>query len=384
MIKDLSIKQIFNSCKEKALKVSIRTEKGVFSASSPSGTSKGEYETKALDTNYIIKNFTKIKNKFRGKNEKDIDKIIEYIGIGKIGSNLSIALSLAGLRAISKNDPYLFLNPSAKKIPYPLGNVIGGGAHSGYLSEQEFLVVAVKAKTIKEATKTNLSIWRETGNFLKPFLIGRNRENAWTCKLNDLKSLEILTDIAKDFGARVGIDFAGSQIYKDGRYYYKHPDRNFSAEDQLDFILDLIKIYKLVYVEDPFHEDDFEHFTELTKKTRCLVTGDDLFATQPSRLRIGIRKKAGNAIIIKPNQAGTISKTLETVEIAKKAKFATIVSHRSCETNDDFISDLAVGIESPLLKCGIYGKERKAKLDRLVTIWNKLNKPEMSKVNAFI
>jgi enolase len=379
MIKDIFLTEIYNSCKEKTIKASIKTERGIFSASTPSGTSKSDYEAKTLD---IKKKFQNIKKKFIGKKEIEIDRIIERIGIEKIGTNFSTALSIAALRAVSENHPYKFLKPDIKYFPYPLGNVIGGGAHSGYLSEQEFLAVPIKAKTMKEAIKINLSIWRETGDFLEPFLIGKNRENAWMCKLNDLKSLEILANIAEDFRARVGIDFAASQIYKDGRYYYRHPDRNFSPDDQLDFILNLIKTYKLVYVEDPFHENDFEHFAELTKKAKCIIAGDDLFATQPSRLRLGIKKKAGNAIIIKPNQAGTIFKTLETVRIAKEANFATIVSHRSCETNDNFIADLALGTESPFIKCGIYGKEREAKLDRLAEIWRKVKKPEMTKIKV--
>lgn len=380
MIKDITLSEIYNSCKEKTIKVSIKTENGIFSASSPSGTSKGKYEAKTLDFKTIKKNFPKIKKKLIGKREVEVDRTVEKIGIGKVGANLSIALSIASLRAISKNNPYVFLKHDAKFFPFPLGNTIGGGAHSGYPSEQEFLVLPVKAKTIKEAIKTNLAVWKETEYYLKPFITGRNKENAWMCKLNDLKSIEVLSKIAEEFEARVGIDFAASQIYKNGRYYYQHPDRNFSAEDQLDFVLNLIRTYKLVYVEDPFHENDFKHFVELTRKAKCLVVGDDTFATQPSRLRIGIRKKAGNAVIIKPNQAGTVSKTLETVKIAKEGGFATIVSHRSCETEDSFIADLALGTESPFIKCGVYGKEREAKLNRLVEIWNKTKNPEMVKI----
>lgn len=380
MIENIILSEVYNSCKEKTIKVSIKNENGIFSACPPSGTSKGRYEAKTLDVGIIKKMFPKIKKKFLGKIEVDVDRIIEKIGIEKIGANFSIALSIAALRAISRSNPYHFLNSNAEFFPYPLGNTIGGGAHSGYLSEQEFLVLPLKAKTIKEAIKTNLTIWKETGNLLKPFITGRNRENAWICKLNDLKSLEILSKIAEDFGARIGIDFASSQIYKDGRYYYKHPDRNFSPEDQLDFIISLIKTYRLVYVEDPFHENDFEHLAELTRKTRCLITGDDLFTTQPSRLKLGVKNKAGNAIIIKPNQVGTVYKTLETVKIAKEANFTTVVSHRSCETEDDFIADLAVGIESPIIKCGIYGREREAKLNRLVEIWKRTKKPRMRKI----
>ena len=178
----------------------------------------------------------------------------------------------------------------------------------------------------------------------------------------------------------MGIDFAANNIFKNGRYYYQHPDRNFSPEEQLEFVLELIKNYKLVYVEDPFHENDFQHFAELAKKAKCLVTGDDLFATQSTRLKLGVKKKAGNAIIIKPNQAGTVSRALETASLAKKAKYTTVVSHRSCETKDSFIADLAVGIEAPLIKCAIYGKEREAKFKRLIQIWKISKKPKMAKL----
>lgn len=377
MIEGLSFKEVYNSCEEKTIRISIKNKNGVFSADSPSGTSRGSYEAKTLDINEIKKKFPKIKKNFIGKEEVEVDKIIDKLGIENIGANLSTALSMAAVRAMTKNNPYkLFLN-EPELFPYPLGNTIGGGTHGGYMSEQEFLVIPLKAKTMKETVETNLSIWKEVGKTLEPFLLGKNRENAWMCTLNDLKSLEILTDISEDYGARVGIDFAANNIYN-GRYYYKHPDRNFSAEDQLEFVLELIKSYKLFYIEDPFEEDDFENLAELTKKAKCLITGDDYFATQTSRLETGINKRAGNAIIIKPNQAGTILRTLETVKTAKKSNFVIIVSHRSCETEDSFIADLAVGTESPIIKCGVCGKEREAKLNRLIKIWNETSKPKMS------
>lgn len=379
MITGIVLSEIYNSCKGKSVRVSIKTDKGTFFASSPSGTSTGSHEAKTLDVERIKRMFPGIKKKFIGKEESSIDEIIEGIGIERMGANLSIALSMAAMKAATNNNPYKFFNKS-DSFPYPLGNTIGGGAHGGYLSEQEFLILPVKAKTIKESVELNLSIWKSMGLILKPFLIGKNKENAWMCKLNDLKSLEMLSNVAEDFGARVGIDFAANNIYN-GRYYYKHPDRNFSADQQLDFVLDLIRVYKLAYVEDPFQENDFVHLAELTRKAKCLVTGDDYFTTQASRLKLGIKKKAGNAIIIKPNQVGTVSKTLETVNLAKKAGYTTIVSHRSCETDENFIADLAVGTQSPIIKCATYGKEREAKFKRLEEIWKRTRKPKMSSLN---
>jgi enolase len=383
MIKDLGIGQVYNAVKEKTIKISIKTEKGTFSACAPSGTSAGEYEAKKLDIKTIVRNFPAIKRKFIGESESAVDKIIKNIGIDKIGANLSIALSIAAIRALSKNNAYQFFNKKSNVFPYPLGNVIGGGAHKGYTSEQEFLILPVKAKSIKEAVRTNQLIWEDVGKFIKSkgILLGNNYEGAWMCKLNDLETLDALSRITEDYEARIGIDFASSQFYKGGRYSYINPEKKLFPEEQLEFVLGLIKTYKLVYAEDPFHENDFEHFSELTKKANCLVTGDDLFATQPERLKMGIEKKAGNAIIIKPDQVGLVSKTLETIKIAKKANYKTVVSHRSRDTVDSFIADLALGTSSPVIKCGIHGKERTSKLNRLIGLWSKVEKPEMAKLS---
>jgi len=375
MIKNILIKQIYNSFKEKTIKVFLKTEKGIFSASSPSGTSRGKYEARTLDLKKIFKNFSKIKKEFINKNEKDVDKIIKKIGIEKIGANLSIALSVTALRALSNNKIYKFLNPYANIFPYPLGNVIGEWLKN---SIQEFLVIPIKAKNIQEAIETNLLIWEDVRRILPENVL--NYENAWISKFDDLKNLDLLSKVAENYEALIGIDFAASNLYKNGKYFYSKLNKKIDTEEQMDFIIDLIKTYKIFYVEDPFHENDFESFSELTKKVKCLIAGDDLFSTQQERLKIGIKNKSGNAIIIKPDQAGTITKTLEAIKIAKNSNFTTIVSHRSKETLDDFISDLAISIKAPLIKCGIYGKERKAKLDRLLEIWNKIENPKMSKI----
>ncbi|MFH1474194.1 MAG: enolase [Candidatus Aenigmatarchaeota archaeon] len=384
MIKDIRASQVLDSRKKKTVKVILKTDKGTYTASAASGTSEGKYEAKALDIKTALKNFKTIKKKFIKRNEKDIDNIIEDIGIENIGAHLSISLSIAAFRAVSKNKVYSFLNSKAKTFPLPLGNVIGGGAHKGYTSEQEFLVFPKNAKTMKEAIETNLSIWKEFGEILKSHGIkaGNNYEGAWICKMNDIQALELLYAVANRENAGIGIDFAASEFYKDGFYHYKHLDRKLSPGEQLDFVLSLINTYDIKYVEDPFHEDDFKHLTELTKKTDCMIVGDDLFVTQAKRLQLGIEKKAGNGIIIKPDQAGTVSRVLETVKLAKKSNFSTVVSHRSGETMDDFISDLAVGIGSPLIKCGIFGKVRKAKHDRLMEIWKKTKSPRMAKIQA--
>ncbi|MFH1229704.1 MAG: hypothetical protein V1678_04760, partial [Candidatus Aenigmatarchaeota archaeon] len=310
---------------------------------------------------------------------------LESIGLDDVGSGFSIALSMAAVRSLSLNNPYRFFDKKANIFPYPLSNIIGGGAHSGYITEQELLVIPVNSKNAAEAVRTNISIWNEVGKKLRKCISGMNRECAWMCNMEDLKALDVLTDIAKSHGARIGIDFAANSFYdeKSNRYVYKSPVRWLAAGEQLDFVMDLIKTYNLAYVEDPFHENDFHNFANLTKKAKCIVTGDDLFVTNASRLSIGIKKKAGNAIIIKPNQAGTISRIMKAVNLAKKARYSTIVSHRSCETNDTFISDLALGIGSALIKVGAHGMDE-LKLNRLVDLWNDSEKPRMAKISHVI
>ena len=160
MIEGLSFKEIYNSCEEKTIRVSIKNKNGVFSADCPSGTSKGSYEAKTLDINEIKKNFSKTKKNFIKKEEAEVDKIIDKFGIENIGANLSTALSMAAIRAMTKNNPYKLFSTEPEFFPYPLSNTIGGGMHGGYMSEQELLVIPLKAKTIKEAIETNLYIWK--------------------------------------------------------------------------------------------------------------------------------------------------------------------------------------------------------------------------------
>jgi enolase len=379
MIKDIRLGWVYNSSKEKTIKIFLKTHKGTFVASAPSGKSKGKYETKNLDLKTIFKNFPKIKKKFLKENEKNIDNIIEKIGIEEIGSNLSIALSIAGLKAVSNNEAYKFLNPITRGVPYPLGNVMGEWLNK---SIQEFLVAPLKAENIEQAIKTNKTIWEEVGRELKTRK--KNREGGWVSKYDDIKNLDIVTKIAEQYEAAVGIDIAASSLYKDGKYFYKKLKKKLDDKEQMEFVIDLIKTYKLFYIEDPFHEEDFTNFSKLTKKVKCFIVGDDIFATNERRLELGIENGSSNSIIIKPNQTGTVSRTIKTVSEATKAKYTIIVSHRSGETLDTFISDLAVGIESPLLKCGIYGKERVAKLKRLVEIWNFFENPIMNKPKVFI
>lgn len=334
------------------------------------------YESGNLDVRIALGFFKAIKKYFLNKDEKEVDTIIENLGIERFASNISTALSIAAIRAVSKNKIYEYLNKDASIFPYPLGNVIGGGAHGGKTSIQEFLIAPLKAKTISEAIRINSSFYRDVGRILKAKK--RNDEGAWISKLDDVKTLDFLSRMTEDYDVSLGIDFASSQLFKDGHYFYLKKKLN--PEKHFDFVENIIKTYKIFYIEDPFQENDFDSFSRLTKRVKCLVVGDDIFATNEKRLERGIKKGSCNGIIIKINQVGTVSKALRTVELAKRHEYTTIISHRSGETMDGFISDFAVATRASLIKCGIFGKERIVKLNRLKGIWNEIKSPKMSKV----
>jgi len=174
---------------------------------------------------------------------------------------------------------------------------------------------------------------------------------------------------------KIGMDVAASTLFDGENYLYKSPKMTRKTEEQIDFILSLIKDYNLFYVEDPLHEDDFEGFSKITKSAKkCLIVGDDLTATHSERLQKAIENKSANAVIVKPNQNGSLLETKEFIQLAQKNKITTIISHRSGETSDATIADLAVAWNIPYIKTGILGKERFAKLNRLLKIERMIRK----------
>ena len=176
-------------------------------------------------------------------------------------------------------------------------------------------------------------------------------------------------DILKEFNIPLGIDIASSEFYKRGRYHYLNPRLERSPEEQLEYISNLIENYNLFYLEDPFHEDDFESFSELLKKfPKKLVVGDDLTVTNLKRLKKAIQMKSINGIIVKPNQNGSLIEVKQVCELAKENNIKIIFSHRSGETDETILADLAFGFGADFFKCGITGKERGAKLKRLIEI----------------
>jgi enolase len=264
-----------------------------------------------------------------------------------------------------------------------LGNVISGGQHASGESPdiQEFLALPYGAETFKEAALANALIHKRTGEMLrkkdKLFGGGRSDEGAWIASVTNLEALEILTKACEEtsdavgFECGIGLDIAASSLWNSKKKTYEYPreKKNRDTGAQLDFVMDLIKKYHLVYVEDPFHEEDFESFAKLPGKVKnCLICGDDLFTTNVERLGRGVKMHAADAIIIKVNQVGTLTDAWETIEMAKNNKCTPVMSHRSGDTSDWHIAHLAVAFKCPIAKIGVVEGARIVKINELIRI----------------
>lgn len=380
-IKKVGAEIIRDSRGEKTILVWVRTKKKKFIASSPSGKSKGKYEVKSYkkniegDVKYLRR--TELPDIFKFEDLK----IIESIVSDKIGGNSLFALEAVLLKALAyenKMPLWKFLSDGKKikKLPRPVGNAIGGGMHSTAFEKkpdfQEFLFIP-KHKKFAVNVKLNHLAYLLVNKILKSKK--RNDEGAWQTQMNN-ESVLSLMDCARDYIERrfgkfmdIGIDVAASSFYN-GTYNYKNPKMKLSREKQVMFISRLIKKYDLKYLEDGLNETDFAGFKELRKKSgkNCLIVGDDLTTTNPNRLMKAIKNKSINAVIVKPNQIGSLLKVREVMKLAKSHGIKTIISHRSGETLDYTIADLAVAWSADYIKCGIYGASREAKLKRLVEI----------------
>ena len=399
LISSVKAEKALNSRGEETILIIVETKKGKVHSSGPSGKSKGKYESprfssRGLDfsisfINMLGKKLIASKTNFGSfqdleKLEKLIKQYDKTENWSLIGGSALFAFESALLKAMAQNEDkqlWEFLNPNATKLPLPLGNCIGGGKHSEkeqHPDIQEFLILP-KAKHFYDAYYINLHAYKITKNIIleeDPTWVGETTdEKAISPNLSTEKILKILNSVNEKVDSRfnislkLGMDVAASSFYKNKKYEYQNPKTSRTKEEQIEYMKDLIEKYLLYYVEDPFNEDDFESFSRLLKKTRgVLIVGDDLTVTSPKRLQKAIEKKAVNAVIVKPNQNGSILDTKKFVDLAKENKITTIISHRSGETLDDTIADLAVAWEIPLIKTGILGKERLAKLHRLLKI----------------
>ena len=369
-IKKVGAKVVRDSRGKETIQVFVKTGKGKFTTSSPAGKSTGKFEVRSYGGNlkgdiWYINNLKTI-GKLDIQKFEDLVKVEKLVG-KKLGGNSLFALEASLLKAIAReNGKELYEFLGGKKVRLrSVGNAIGGGLHSlgvrGKKPEfQEFLFIA-KSKSFSESVKINKKAYRIAGKLLKARK--RNDEGAWETGLSNEEVLDVMDEVRKIMKKKyrgvvdIGLDVASSSFYK-------------NSEGQVDYLNKLIKKYNLFYVEDGLDENDFLGFHELLKKAgkQCLIVGDDLTTTNPERLNKAIEERSINAIIVKPNQIGSLLKVKEVIDICKSKGIKTIISHRSGETMDDTIADLGVGWGVDFIKTGIYGKVREVKLRRLATI----------------
>lgn len=389
---------IKNSRGEQTIKLILDTYKGFFSCSAPSGKSTGSSEVPCYNKQGIKKSFDLFKqfcyflqNKnFIIKSIDDLNKLNSLIKrfenkYGELGGNIWYVLQGAFLRAAARDAKlelwefiHQDISPDSEiKIPMPVGNCIGGGLHtdSGKKPKpdfQEFLLIP-EEKTFSKAVAKNIYAHAYAKKLLKARK--KNDENAWITNKTNEEVLYKLSEVAEKYGLRIGLDVAASSFFRDRYYYYKNKRLHRDRLDQIDYITKLIEKYNVFYVEDPMDEEEFNGFKEIMdnikRKRSCLIVGDDLTTTNFKRTRRAIRAKSINAIIIKPNQIGSINEVKDVVALCKKNDIKIIFSHRSGETMDNTLSDYAIGFGADFIKCGIIGPERLIKLKRIMDIEKK-------------
>ena len=394
IIKDINLRKIIDSRGNATVEADIVTNDGFGRAAAPAGASTGTFEAQAWPKNDVNLGISNAKENvipsligISTNEQETFDNTIKDIdgtkNLKNVGGNIAVALSLACAKAAadSKNIP-LFEHVSKTKsysIPAPMSNVLGGGAHAiGGTDIQEYLVTSFD-NDVNTAIETNAAVHKEVARILKEkfpnIALGKGDEGAWVAPLENVEALELVTkavdNVQKETGVeiRTGLDVAASEFYKNGKYVYK--EQTLTPEEQVDFMLGLIEEYDLHSVEDPLDQNDFDSWASLTDQTDALIIGDDLYVTNSERLKQGVEKKSTNSILIKPNQIGTLTDTIKTVEMAKDSDMATVISHRSGETTDTSIAHLGVAFESHAIKTGIMGGERIAKLNELVRISEK-------------
>ena len=398
-ITSINERLVFNSRGDKTIEVDVISDNHYIGrACAPSGASVGIYEAQSfIDNNpkKTIEKFKTIKKKFVGlesDNLKTIDDALKSLdntsNYSNIGGSIAYALTIASIDSASKslNLPfYKVLNPKIDKInfPFPLGNMIGGGAHagSGTPDLQEYLVCPIGAKSIFEALEMNSKIHKELKKELDKvdpkFTGGKGDEGAWAPNIDNDKSIETLEKSARNCGydlkkdVRLGIDFASSSLWNPEKKVYEY-NRHGKIRDsiaQLEYADYLIKQYNLIYAEDPVNEEDFDGMSKLTmNNTHCLVTGDDLLVTNKERVKVAIKKQSCSGAILKVNQAGSLYDSILFAKECNDNNIRIITSHRSGESIDNHISHIAIATNSVMLKSGVVGGERISKLNELLRI----------------
>jgi len=315
---------------------------------------------------------------------KSIDKTSNF---SKVGGALAYAVTIAAMesaaKALGKPLFELISEQNSYRFPIPLGNLLGGGAHAGPGTPdiQEILISATGAKTIRDAIETNFTVHKELRKEIEKtdssFTNGRGDEGGWAPKCDNEKALELCARTCENLGytlgkeVSLGVDFASSTQWneKKQKYIYERAGFENTPEQQIEFTSSIIEKYKLNYAEDAVHEEAFEDMSKLTSKfPNSMITGDDLTVTNEGKLKQAISMGSCNAAILKVNQAGSLFDALEFAKVANDNNIKLITSHRSGESIDSHFTHIGIGTNSKLLKIGIVGGERVAKLNELIRL----------------
>ena len=402
-------RQILDSRGNPTVEVEITLDNGIKSrASVPSGASTGEHEAiekrDNVSSKYLGKGVSKVVHSinfeineylkgFSPLNQKKLDqKLIELDGTenkSRLGANAILGVSLAAARVssqIKSESLFKYLSVYNEYIlPTPLMNIINGGAHANNaLDFQEIMIMPVGASTFSEALRWGAEIFHHLKLVLSEnsFSTSVGDEGGFSPEINNVEeALELLSKAIKNAGRNLhndinfAIDAASSEFYKNNFYEMNNGQTKIDTNDMIKIWEKLVREYPIISLEDPLEENDFEGYKELTNLigNNIQIVGDDLFATNMNRLTKGINSGAANSILIKLNQIGTLSETIETVNLAKKNNYGTIISHRSGETEDTFIADLSVGLNSGQIKTGSLSRsERLCKYNQLLRIEEEL------------
>ena len=416
LIKNVEAIEILDSRGNPTLQVEVVTEEGICGvAQVPSGASTGSFEAVELrdgeKNRYNGKGVTKavenvnkkISKKIVGMNifnqrkiDEEMIRLDDTLNKSNLGANAILGVSLAVAKAASNllgMELYRYIGGiNAKELPVPMMNILNGGKHSeNNISIQEFMIMPIGEITLAERLRRGAEIYHTLKKVLKEkgFDVGVGDEGGFAPNLeNEEMALDVIIEAIKKAGYEPGKDIVlaldvastemkeeSKKIGKDGYYFWK-TDIFKSNEEMISYLVDLCDKYPIVSIEDGLAEEDWDNWQILTKKlgSKVQLVGDDLFVTNMSRLKRGIDKNVANAILIKPNQIGTLTETLDTIRNAKENGYKTIISHRSGETEDTTIADIAVGVNAMQIKTGAPCRtDRVAKYNRLLKIENECN-----------
>ncbi|MDJ0691090.1 MAG: phosphopyruvate hydratase [Xenococcaceae cyanobacterium MO_188.B32] len=407
LIEEIAAREILDSRGRPTVEAEVRLESGAVGlAQVPSGASTGTFEAHELrDEDHHRYGGKGVLTAVRNVREKiaptivDMDALdqvaIDYKMIDRdgssnkknLGANAILAVSLATAKAVAEElqlPLYRYLgSPLSNVLPVPMMNVINGGAHAdNNVDFQEFMIMPVGADSFREALRWGAEVFASLSKVLKEknLLSGVGDEGGYAPNLgSNQEALDLLITAIEQAGYKPGeqvalaMDVAASEFYRDGQYIYDGSPH--TSEDFINYLEQLVDQYPIISIEDGLHEEDWSSWKMLTDRlgSRVQLVGDDLFVTNPTRLQKGIESGVGNAILIKLNQIGTLTETLETIDLATRSGYRSVISHRSGETEDTTIADLAVATRAGQIKTGsLCRSERVAKYNRLLRIEEEL------------